>query len=396
MKRFVFLKIDRGDFESGFPVTLKIASPDRSSFLEVEIDCQLPPHKEIEELYNNWLSAYQAIPSIPEASDLIRKALLEECSKLAKKLKSHVQTWLNTSNNPKFQKLREALCKYLDPEDEILVFLQTREEILKKLPWHEWDLCSDRFPKAEIALSPPEIELIPQGKLRTGQNSVKILSILGDSKGIDIESDRELITNLPSVDPEFLIEPDRQEFSSKLWEKDWDILFFAGHSNSTDESGIIYINSEDRLPIEELKNSLRKVSDLGLQLAIFNSCDGLKLAEYLAELNIPQIIVMREPVPDEVAQLFLEYFLQAYSEGESLYFRSSCAIATRSDRTRLSRCNLDTHYLSKISRNSSHMGRNRPWNSSRTFYRNCQSHRSLLSYRRISLHNKNSFCKQCC
>ena len=43
------------------------------------------------------------------------------------------------------------------------------------------------------------------------------------------------------------------------------------------------------------------------------------LARELADLKIPQIMVMREPVPDKVAQEFLKYFLTAYAGGESFY-----------------------------------------------------------------------------
>ncbi|HEY9295513.1 MAG TPA: CHASE2 domain-containing protein, partial [Phormidium sp.] len=54
-------------------------------------------------------------------------------------------------------------------------------------------------------------------------------------------------------------------------------------------------------------------------LAIFNSCDGLEIAWNLVDLQIPQAIVMREPVSDRVAQEFLKNFLTAFSGGESFY-----------------------------------------------------------------------------
>ena len=321
MKKFVFLKIGSGDFADGFPVTLKIASRDRNSILEVEIESELPSNAQILEIYKTWIRDYTLLSHIP--------LLAQQCYDCAKELKSQMRTWLSSSNNLQFYRVRETLCKYLDPADEIFVFLQTREEILKKLPWHEWDLFSDRFTKAEIALSPPEIEFISRSRSQIRNEKVKILSILGDKTGIDINKDLELIKNLPDADSEFLIEPNRQQFSDRLWERNWDIFFFSGHSSSENESGIIYLNPEDRLPIEDLKNGLRRAIDNGLELAIFNSCDGLRLAEYLAELNIPQIIVMREPVEDRIAQLFLEYFLQAYSGGEPLY------LAVRQARSRL-------------------------------------------------------------
>ncbi len=43
------------------------------------------------------------------------------------------------------------------------------------------------------------------------------------------------------------------------------------------------------------------------------------LAQELADLHIPQIIVMREPVPDIVAQEFLQHFIKTFAEGNSLY-----------------------------------------------------------------------------
>ena len=57
-----------------------------------------------------------------------------------------------------------------------------------------------------------------------------------------------------------------------------------------------------------------------MQLAIFNSCDGLGLAANLAELQIPQMIVMREPVPDRVAQKFLKNFLSEFASEKPLYY----------------------------------------------------------------------------
>jgi hypothetical protein len=83
--------------------------------------------------------------------------------------------------------------------------------------------------------------------------------------------------------------------------------------------GRIYINQRESLTIGELKHGLRTAIERGLQLAIFNSCDGLGLGKELENLQIPQAIVMREPVPDKVAQEFLKHFLKAFSTGKSLY-----------------------------------------------------------------------------
>ncbi|HCF26703.1 MAG TPA: sensor protein Chase2, partial [Cyanobacteria bacterium UBA11049] len=94
---------------------------------------------------------------------------------------------------------------------------------------------------------------------------------------------------------------------------------FAGHSETDGETGRIYINQFDSLSVNELKYGLKKAIAGGLQLAIFNSCDGLGLARELSDLQIPEVVLMREPVPDRVAQEFLKNFLKAFSLGKSLY-----------------------------------------------------------------------------
>ncbi|MGC1396001.1 MAG: CHASE2 domain-containing protein, partial [Coleofasciculaceae cyanobacterium] len=187
-----------------------------------------------------------------------------------------------------------------------------------RLPWHLWDLC-DRYSQAEIALSAPIYDDPEQ--LNTPHSQVRILAILGNSTGIDTHIDRLLLEKLPNSQINFLVEPQRQKLTEAIWQQGWDILFFAGHSDSQSnfEAGQIYINQTDSLTIDQLRYALKKAVARGLKIAIFNSCDGLGLAQNLADLQIPQIIIMREPVPDQVAQAFLKYFLESFSSGESFY-----------------------------------------------------------------------------
>jgi WD40 repeat protein len=78
-------------------------------------------------------------------------------------------------------------------------------------------------------------------------------------------------------------------------------------------------NKTDSLTLKELKYALEKAVSKGLKLAIFNSCDGMGLGFELQQLHLPQAIVMREPVPDEIAQDFLRHFLPEFARGQSLY-----------------------------------------------------------------------------
>ncbi|MEL7143968.1 MAG: CHAT domain-containing protein, partial [Cyanobacteria bacterium J06573_11] len=67
-----------------------------------------------------------------------------------------------------------------------------------------------------------------------------------------------------------------------------------------------------------IRFALKKACQRGLQLAIFNSCDGIGLAQHLSDLALPQMIVMREPVCDAIAQTFLKNLLTAFTSGQPL------------------------------------------------------------------------------
>ncbi|UKP00496.1 CHASE2 domain-containing protein [Nostoc sp. UHCC 0870] len=327
MGKLVVLKLGTGSFEAGFPVTLQIG--DENVRPIVEIIGELPPNPEIPLFYHQWQSIYRQLKfsgrpiGIPK--QLKQTLSLEDCQKAADNLRFHLNTWLSSHS---FRPIREKWLEKLVPEDHIRVLLQTNDLRLQKLPWHLWDLL-ERYPKAEIALSAPSYEQVSRNSPPKSQ--VKVLAILGNSQGIDIQTDSQILAELPHANTIFLVEPSSKDLTDQLWKQDWQILFFAGHSatDGSGDAGKIYINQTESLTITQLKYGLRKAVERGLHLAIFNSCDGLGLAREFADLHIPQIIVMREPVPDRVAQEFLKYFLEAFARGESLY------IAVREARERL-------------------------------------------------------------
>ncbi|MEO0688138.1 MAG: CHAT domain-containing protein, partial [Cyanobacteria bacterium J06649_11] len=239
--------------------------------------------------------------------------------KLCQDLKKKVNNWLNSAS---FVNLEQKLRTKLNSTEEIQVIIQTDLDEVRRLPWNLWDFFDD-YPHAVLCLSKPDFERLDNNyNYKPSQDKIRILAILGNSENIDIQEDRATLENLPGAETTFLVEAQRQELDLMLWDnRGWDILFFAGHSSShgNGATGRIYINKDDSLTIEQLKNGLRAAISRGLRLAIFNSCDGLGLATQLASLHIPQMIVMREPVPDLVAQRFLQFFLSAFSESKSFY-----------------------------------------------------------------------------
>lgn len=317
MGKLVVLKLGEGSFERGFPATLQIG--EESARPTTEIVGKLPPNLELPKYYQQWQLAYQGLGLRSRLSAPDRQiknvSIPESCGQAAQQLRDQFNTWLQAAS---FRAIREKWLEKLVPSDSIRVILQGEDLLLQKLPWHLWDLM-ERYPNAEVALSAPVYEQVARPAIASG--NVAVLAILGNSKGIDTQADRALLAQLPDAAVRLLVEPSRQDVNDRLWEQHWDILFFAGHSSSQadGETGRIYINQTDNLTLSELKYALRKAVARGLHLAIFNSCDGLGLARELADLHIPQVIVMREPVPDQVAQAFLKYFLHAFAHGEPLY-----------------------------------------------------------------------------
>ena len=312
MNNLVILKIDgKLDDAAGLRVTLQVGEMGSQLSCSAE-PASLPPASLLE-LYDEWQKAYRDLPKRflrlekPE-QQTTQKSALSDCRDAAEALRKNLNDWLKSSDS--FAKLREQLLAKLDPSAAILVLIQTEDRALRQLPWHLWDFFQT-YSQAEIALSPSSHDELP--KAVTSSRPLRILAILGNSKDIDVEADRRFLANLPGAETVFLAEPNRQEINDRLWEQNWDILFFAGHSSSQEQGGWIHINPRTRLAIEDLKPGLKKAIARGLRVAIFNSCDGLGLARELEALNLPQIIVMREPVPDRFAQQFLKYFLAAFA-----------------------------------------------------------------------------------
>ncbi|HEY9827246.1 MAG TPA: CHAT domain-containing protein, partial [Stenomitos sp.] len=327
MNRFVILRIAQGSFETGFTVICQIGVGLQQPHIE-QVG-YLPPVPELPVLYQAWRSQYLRLGTLlrlePQPDQATNLSFVENCVAAANALEQAFNQWLSTVE---FRTVREKLLEQLRPEDSIRVLVVTEQGLIQKLPWHLWDLL-ERYPLAEVGFSLPMTEVMPAQVPMT--QGVNILAVLGAKTGLDTKTDRQLLTGLPQATVKVLVEPSRSEFNAHLWDQAWDILFFAGHSttDANGEGGSLWLNETNALTISDLKYALRKALGAGLQLAIFNSCDGLGLAKALADLRMPHMIVMREPVPDVVARSFLEFFLGAFAHGQSFH------LAVREARERL-------------------------------------------------------------
>lgn len=333
MRQLVVLKLGQGNWHSGFPavtvqqVTVQqLAVQTSSATIPMQLVGSLPADPVLATLYQQWRELYEALNQRLLLRRGTRRIEIEEAGvtnvssasleTVGQQLKQALDHWFEADS---FRKVDRRLRTHLAATDEIQVIVETEDPLLRRFPWHLWSFFDD-YPLAEVALSTPEYGHVHRVRVPTGQ--VRILAVLGNSEGIDVQHDRALLEALPDADTVFLVEPNRTELDQQLWDKQgWDILFFAGHSTSQPDGtvGEIAINPRDRLTIAQLKHALNAAIQRGLQFAIFNSCDGLGLARAMADLNIPQLVVMREPVPDQVAQTFLQHLLAAFSSGTAFY-----------------------------------------------------------------------------
>jgi|GEM_PF-2597442 hypothetical protein len=290
MGKLIVIGLD-GTFKIGFRVSLRIAEDGKPH--HNELIASLPPDPELDKFYENLkqegFKPYMKKKYYPSSSSF----------------KNLLNPWMASSQ---FLEKWDRLKTDCTSQDIIRVILQPSDSDLAKLPWHLWNFF-ENYPLAEIAFSLPEYKIQPCYSTRT---EVRIIAILGDSTGIDTTVDEREFKQL-SPQTLFLPEKDQETIFRHLRdEESWDILFFAGHSKTSNEEGIIYINQTDNIRIDDLENAVKQAIGKGLKLAIFNSCDGLGLAKTLASWNLPQVIVMRQPIPDEVAHKFLKFFLEAF------------------------------------------------------------------------------------
>jgi uncharacterized protein YjbI with pentapeptide repeats len=323
LDQFVLLQIHTGSFDHGFPITLQIfCNKNENAPLIVQTQGHLPPHQSLPPIYQYWQSAYRRslkatrleVPS--QITNVSSNDFFQDCLQAKQQLIQAMAIWLDSSA---FSTIKSTLQIHLDRNHPIRVILQTDNPQLRQLPWRTWQFFQD-YPQAELALSKPECHAPVISRNPTTKQSVKVLAILGDSRGINLQHDRAALASL-DAEVTFLIEPKRLELTEALWSQSWDILFFAGHSRSQPDgtTGKLWLNPTEHLAIADIQPALSQSINHGLKLAIFNSCDGLGLAHELADLQIPQMIVMRQPVPDSVAQTFLVNFLKRFAQGYPFY-----------------------------------------------------------------------------
>ena len=344
MTQRALLTLGPGDWQQGFAsVTLQLW--EAGSITPIQFSGSLPAAPRLDPTFRQWRSLYVALygncgtwrkaPIAPKSSspramseglggdfpidideDDVTHISTAEFEQLGHDLRQQLNHWLESSAfRPVDRQLRTNLAR----NDEVRIILAAENPEVLRYPWQLWQLFED-YPRSELALSPINYQRSVKHSSTKAHNRVAVLAVLGNAEGIDVRTDQAILSALPGAAVTLLAEPSVDELQQRLWHEPWDILFFAGHSSSNrQKQGVLQLSPTETITLMQLKYALRTAISQGLQLAIFNSCDGLGLAWELADLHIPQVIVMREPVPDAVAHGFLKHFLTAFAAGSPLY-----------------------------------------------------------------------------
>ncbi|MEG3939710.1 CHAT domain-containing protein [Microcoleus sp. S36b_A3] len=333
----VILALGSGNLLEGFPhITAQLQNQARSISIQ-QFKGSLPPAPDIEVLHRRWKAACTGLQSSrSDARIKVNYASTTHISEtnpgaIYEGLKKEIQSWLKTDDF--YSKIEVKLRTRIGNPSEaaVQIFLECDDSRISELPWDAWNF-REEYRQSEIIRSSSEYTIPHRQETQVGINLAsrgRILCILGNSKGINVTKDRRIIEKSlgDSCQLEFLDNPTLEDFNDRLFdEKGWQIFFFAGHSNSDDNAtnGRLHINqnpTNNTVTVKDLKLGVQQASFKGLQLLIFNSCSSFGLAADLVAQNhhLPSIIVMRAPIPDQIAHDFVKSLLRYLAEGDLLF-----------------------------------------------------------------------------
>lgn len=333
-------------------VYLKIQKVDRTCLFELswgkgqQLNAQITYPESIASSYQEWQRFYRKFYSKKLRGKVINQGVVAPPStdwqaKLVQaeaKLLYEFYQWLRSSNLYDIRSKISTLSKELEEQeskdinsvcDSITnIFISCNDLELAHLPWEAWEIGTE-FAADKIRIIRQPINIIQATAERVLRRKVRILAILGDDTNLNFQEEKKALKSLNKiVNVKFVgwktgtdIDELKQEIISALnSDKGWDILFFAGHSNETYlTGGEIAIAPNTSLYLSELEKHLTAAKDKGLQVAIFNSCSGLSIANKLIDLGISQVAIMREPIHNQVATDFLVKFSQALAEYKDVH-----------------------------------------------------------------------------
>jgi tetratricopeptide (TPR) repeat protein len=229
-------------------------------------------------------------------------------------------------------------------QNEILrLRLGLKDDVLPMLPWEvmndgarpiatNTDVVFSRYRSTSTRLPNPSDWHRAAGDDRPLQ-ILMVLAAPTDQEMLQLhqeaqELQQELQRSTPANEPPnlaltILDQPGREQLTAALEQGHYDILHYAGHSNLSASGGDLYLVSSKTGLTEVLSGDdlAGLLVNNGVRMAVFNSCQGFygatatenggsggNLADALLKRNIPAVVAMAEPIPDDVALNFSRLF----------------------------------------------------------------------------------------
>jgi CHASE2 domain-containing sensor protein len=247
-----------------------------------------------------------------------RRSHSQRCRSAADRLANMLNQWLHVLE---FREIERALLKFAQPNDRLWLSISTDDQHIRLLPWQAWAALSDY--EFEWGCTPIDGWRMERPSHTGPPGLVQVLAVLGDRDCLDLSPDRDALQRLHQdgkAAVTLLDAPSAEVFFQQLSQTPPDLLVFSGHGRpgEGDRSGQITIAPGRSLSVEDFSHALEKAVRHGLQVGIFNCCYSIDLAQALHRLHLPVAIVMRAPVPDVLAQQFINDFLRLYAQGNPL------------------------------------------------------------------------------
>lgn len=300
---------------------------------------QLPANPDLQRVSRQWQIFFSAALSSLSLNNINIQAPVFETEAVtnfsSQDIRTLTQSITDILNNwlagGSFGRTIDRLRMDLRSDDLLLVTIVADRMEIWQLPWHFWHLFADYHLAIEMFYKPTFSKVENNRSIPASATAgVNILGIVGRDPQLDLNLD--FLRDLPKARVRVLEPRSTLAVADAIGSiSSPDILIFNGHGDTIEYSptsatdsldmawqeGIIYLNDNNPIEISVLTQEIRKAVDRGLQIAIFNCCNGLGLATQLSQIDLPYIVVMREKIPNLLAQQFLRDLLTNYSQGNN-------------------------------------------------------------------------------
>lgn len=295
----------------------------RSPHHQQTCDTRLLPAPELVQVATEFWDLWASYPNLRIKVKSVQRQLplslhRQQCQLAADRLQTLFNNWLEGES---FREITHEILRFSNPDDDLWLSIATDDRHVPRLPWDEWKpLKSHRL---AWGCCPTSGKTPPIQARSAPRGLVRILAVLGDREDLDLDPDHQALQQLSQAglaNVQLLDAPTPEQFFDALRDNQPQVLVFAGHGypGTNGRSGQIGLNLRNNISVENFSHALEGAVQQGLQLAIFNCCHSVDLAEALHRSHLPAAIVMRASVPDLVAQHFLKDFLTHYAQSRSL------------------------------------------------------------------------------